>query len=421
MTRIWSDERKYSTWLEVECLALEGMAKVGIVPEDAAKEYRQKGKFDVERVLEIEAEVKHDVIAFLTCVAEHAGDSSKYAHRGMTSNDLLDTSFAVQLKEAGELILEDLDEVLQLIRERATEFKMVPCIGRSHGIHAEPISFGLKLASWFAELERQRNRFADAVKDVSTGKLAGAVGTYASLPPAVEQYVLGKLGLEPETVATQVVSRDRHAAFFVSLGMIASSIERFAVEIRHLQRSEVREVQELFTPGQKGSSAMPHKKNPILTENITGLARLVRGYVTPALENIALWHERDISHSSVERVIAPDACIATDFMLKRFALVVKGMRIDEAQMEKNLELTNGLIYSGTLLLALVDKGVLRETAYAIVQKVALTCSESGADFKQAVLESSEMRDLLTEEEIAGAFDVQRHLAHVDYIFERTFQ
>lgn len=419
MTDIWSDKSRFSIWLEVETLALEGMVREGKAPAEALQAVQEKGAFDVDRVLEIEAEVKHDVIAFLTNVAEHVGPYSRYVHRGMTSNDLLDTTFAVQLKRSGALILQELDAVCEAIQVRAEEFKYTPTIGRSHGIHAEPTTFGLKLASWYAELRRQRRRFLLALEDVCVGKIAGAVGTYASISPEVEALVLGTLDLQPETVATQIVHRDRHAAFFNTLAQIGTSIERFSVEIRHLQRTEVREAEESFSAGQKGSSAMPHKRNPILTENLTGLARLLRGYAVTALENVPLWHERDISHSSAERVIAPDACIVTHFMLHRFSSVVKNLLVHEDRMLENLESTRGLIFSGTLLIALVDNGMVRENAYRLVQKHALAAWEGGASLKDRVLSDSEITAAVSKEVLEAVFDLKRHLQYVDFIFDRA--
>lgn len=419
MTEIWSDQSRYSIWLEVETLALEQMAREGLAPEEAAREVREKGAFTVERTLEIEEEVKHDVIAFLTNVAEHVGPLSRYVHRGMTSNDLLDTTFGVQLKRSGELILAGLDTVLDSVRARAEQYKNTPCIGRSHGIHAEPTTFGIKLISWYAELVRQKRRFEIALSEVAVGKIAGAVGTYASIPPSVEKHVMETLGLGIEEVPSQIVHRDRHANFFSAIAQIGTSIERFSVEIRHLQRSEVREAEEGFSKGQKGSSAMPHKKNPILTENLTGLARLLRGYAQIGMENVALWHERDISHSSAERVIAPDACIGLDFMLHRFKRVVDNLVVHEDQMMTNVNLTRGLIFSGTLLLALTDHGMVREDAYRLIQKHALPAWEGGADFKERVMGDSDVTSLVPVDKLEEVFDIKRHMQHVDFIFERA--
>ncbi|MCB0331084.1 MAG: adenylosuccinate lyase [Bdellovibrionales bacterium] len=427
MSSIWSDNERYAIWLEVETVALEEMAKVGLAPVEAAKEVRAKAKIDVQKIFDREAEVHHDVIAFLDVVADSVGPSARFLHRGMTSNDLLDTTFGVQLKKSAELIDSGILALLEAIKTRAYEFKMTPCIGRSHGIHAEPTSFGLKLATWYAELSRQRKRFLAAADDIAVGKISGPVGTYASLPPAVEEAVLKALGLRAEDVATQVVNRDRHANFFAALAQIGGSIERFCVEVRHLQRTEVGEVSEPFGSGQKGSSAMPHKKNPILTENLTGLARILRANAIAALENVPLWHERDISHSSVERVIAPDSCILADFMLARMKRVVDGMVVKPDAMMRNLELTGGLVFSGTLLLALVDSGIERDTAYRMVQRPALEYAalensegRSGT-FKERVLADEELCSKLGKEKIEECFSLDRHLAHVEMIFKRVFQ
>lgn len=421
MTALWSDESRFSIWLEVETLALEGMVKEGSAPQDSLDAVRKGGKFDTRRVLEIEQEVKHDVIAFLTNVAEYAGPKARYLHRGMTSSDLLDTSFAVQLRRAGEMLLNDIDAVCAALKKRATEYKLTPTIGRSHGIHAEPTTFGVKLAGWYAEMRRARARLEAAIETVSVGKIAGAVGTYASVSPQVEAHVMSKLGLKPETVATQIVSRDRHADFFTALALLASSIEKFSVEIRHLQRTEVREAEERFTAGQKGSSAMPHKRNPILTENLSGLARLVRGYAVSAMENVALWHERDISHSSVERVIAPDACIVVDFMLQRFTSVIDGLVVYPDRMQANLELTRGLVFSGTLLIALVDKGMTREAAYQKVQQHALAAWEGGPDLKERFKADAEVTKHLSAQDLETVFDLKRHTKHVEMIFDRAMK
>ncbi len=425
MASIWSDEARFKIWLEVELLALEKMAEEGTVPKQSYLTVKEKAKFDPKRVLEIENEVKHDVIAFLTNLSESVGPDSRFVHRGMTSNDLLDTTFALQLKRSGEKILGELDGVLNAIKERAIEFKHTPCIGRSHGIHAEPITFGLKLASWYAELSRSRGRLESAVAEVAVGKIAGAVGTYASITPTVEAHVMKSLGLTAETVSTQIVSRDRHASFFQGLALIGSSIERFCVEIRHLQRSEVMEAAEPFGKGQKGSSAMPHKRNPILCENISGLARLLRSYAQSALENVPLWHERDISHSSVERVIAPDACCLTDFMLARFKAIVAGLDVYPDQMKRNLDSSKGVIFSGSLLLALVDAGVTREDAYRLVQTHALQTwedrSSHAPDFRARVEKDPQITKVLNKATISQVFDLKRHLKYVDLIFDRTFK
>lgn len=419
MQALWSDLARYKNWLEIETLALEKMAELGLAPKGVAELIRQKGEIDVDRVHAIESEVKHDVIALLTAVAEKVGPEARTMHRGMTSSDVLDTGLALQFKLSGEVILKSIDTLLDALKQRALEFKMTPCIGRSHGIHAEPISFGTKLIGFYAEIKRQRRRFRAALKDVCVGKISGAVGTYSTVPPEIESYVLEKLGLGTESVSTQIVQRDRHAAFFSALALLASSLEKIAVEIRHLQRTEVREAEEAFTKGQKGSSAMPHKRNPILTENISGLARLMRGYAQAALESVALWHERDISHSSVERVIAPDACILIDFMLVRMASVIRDLVVYPERMVENLEYTRGLVFSGTLLNMLVDKGIVREEAYQLVQKHALEAWEGGATLRERIECDPQVAKVLSPSEITDAFDLSRHMRHVELIFERA--
>jgi adenylosuccinate lyase len=421
MASIWSDESRFEIWLEVEGLALEQMVREGLAPEQAIIDYRHKATFDTERVLELEQTLKHDVIAFLSNVAESVGPNSRFVHRGMTSSDLLDTSYAVQLKRSGELLLAGIDKVMLAIKTQADKHRYTPCIGRSHGIHAEPTTFGVKLISWYAEMKRSRARLVTAIHEVAVGKIAGAVGTYAGLPPSIEAFVMEKLGLRAEDVPSQIVHRDRHAAFFSALAVIASSIERFSTEVRHLQRTEVREAEERFTAGQKGSSAMPHKRNPILTENLCGLARLVRGNCVAALENVALWHERDISHSSVERVISPDACITLDFMLHRLSAVVEGLVVYPDRMLENLEMTRGLVFSGTLLIALVDHGIVREDAYALVQKHALEAWDGGATLKERVLSDPTITKAVPASKIEEVFDLKRHMKHVDFIFERALK
>jgi len=420
MVDLWSEEKRYSIWLKIELLALEKMCQDGLVSKEDFKTAKELASFDPERVAELEKEVKHDVIAFLTNVAEKVGEPSRFIHRGLTSSDVLDTALACQFKESGEMILQGIEKLLEATKKRALEFKHTPCVGRSHGIHAEPTTLGLKLASWYAEIARGRERLALAIEAVSVGKISGAVGTYASTSPEMEQFVMERLGLKAETVSSQIVHRDRHANFFSALALLGSSIEKFSVEVRHLQRTEVRELEERFDAGQKGSSAMPHKRNPILTENLSGLARLLRGYSISAMENIALWHERDISHSSVERVIGPDACILADFMLARFTSVVEGMKVYPERMMQNLELTRGLVFSGTLLIALVDKGISREDAYRLVQSHALQAWEGGQTFPERVKGDSEIKSHLSEQEIEGIFDLKRHLKHVDIIFKRVF-
>lgn len=419
MQAVWTDDSRFKIWLEVETLALEQMVAEGIAPKEAHEKLKREGKFSSERVLEIEHKTKHDVIAFLTCVGEPLGPLSRYIHRGMTSSDLVDTAFAVQLARSGTLLLKGVDAVLLAIKRRAEEFKYTPCIGRTHGIHAEPTTFGLKLLTWYTELARGRTRLQTAIDEISFGKISGAVGTFASVSPGVEAHVMGKLGLKAEPVSTQIVPRDRHAAFFLALSIVGSSIERFAVEIRHLQRTEVRELEEKFDSGQKGSSAMPHKKNPVLSENLVGLARLLRGYAIAALENVALWHERDISHSSAERVIAPDACIVLDFMLHRFLSIVDRMVVHQDRMLENLEFTRGLVFSGTLLLALVDKGMTREDAYAAVQKHALPAWEGGPTLLERIRNDGDISKHLSSQEIEEVFDLKRHFKHVDIIFKRA--
>ena len=419
MAALWTDDARYQIWLDIERFALEGLVKVGKAPAEALQAYNEKATFSSERVLEIEKEVKHDVIAFLTNVAEYVGPLSRYVHRGMTSSDVVDTCLAVQMRRAGLLIKKDVEGLMATLKERAREFAHVPTIGRSHGIHAEPTTFGIKLAGWYAEMKRHLKRLDLAIEDISVGKLSGAVGTYAGIDPSVEALVMEKLELTGETVATQVVSRDRHANYMACLAGIAGSIDRFSVEIRHLQRTEVREAMEGFTPGQKGSSAMPHKRNPILTENLCGLARLVRSYAQACFENVALWHERDISHSSVERVAVPDATIALDFMLRRFTGVVKNLVVFPEKMMENLELTRGTVFSGHLLLALVDKGMSREDAYKLVQQHALAAFDGGAPLQERVTADPAVSKVMTKEEIGEVFSLARHLKEVDRIVDRA--
>ena len=419
MAAIWSDDSRYQIWLEIERYALEGLVAVGQAPAEALKAYNDKAAFSSTRVQEIEREVKHDVIAFLTNVAEHVGPLSRYVHRGMTSSDVVDTCLAVQMRRAGFLLFERITALLEILKKRALECKDTPCIGRSHGIHAEPTTFGIKLAGWYAEMARQQRRLSAAIDTISYGKISGAVGTYGGIDPRVEELALSKLSLQVEPVATQVVARDRHAEFMSCLAGIASSIERFSVEIRHLQRTEVREVMEGFSPGQKGSSAMPHKRNPILTENLCGLARLVRSYAGACMENIALWHERDISHSSVERVAVPDGCVALDFMLVRFIGVVQNLVVSPERMMANLEMTRGTIFSGHLLLALVDKGISREDAYALVQKHALAAFDGGATLRERAAGDATIAKALSNSEIDEIFDLSRYLRQVDRIMARA--
>jgi adenylosuccinate lyase len=421
---IWSPETKFRVWFEIEAYAAEAMAELGQIPKEAAKKIWDKGnaaKFDVSRIDAIEREVRHDVIAFLTHLAEFVGPEARFVHLGMTSSDVLDTCFAVQLTRAADLLDADLVRLLDILKRRALEHKNTLCVGRSHGIHAEPTTFGLKLASAFAEFFRARTRLKAARREIATCAISGAVGTFAHVDPRVEIHVAKKLGLEPESVSTQVIPRDRHAMFFATLGVIAASVERLATEIRHLQRTEVREAEEYFAPGQKGSSAMPHKRNPVLTENLTGLARVVRAAVTPALENVALWHERDISHSSVERMIAPDTTVTLDFALARLADVADKLIVYPENMKRNLESLSGLVHSEDLLLALARKGLAREAAYSLVQRNAMKVWTEKADFRTQVEADPEIAKALSKQEIAACFDLKHHLAQVDTIFNRVFE
>jgi adenylosuccinate lyase len=423
MVAIWSPETKFRIWFEIEAYACEALAELGVIPKEAAKTIWEKGsvaKFDVARIDEIEAVTKHDVIAFLTHLAEFIGPDSRFVHQGMTSSDVLDTTLNVQLVRAADLLLADMDRVLTALKTRAFEHKDTVRIGRSHGIHAEPTTMGLTFARFYAEMQRNRTRLVAARAEIATGAISGAVGTFANIDPRVEEYVCAKLGLEAEPVSTQVIPRDRHAMFFATLGVIASSIENVAIEIRHMQRTEVLEAEEFFSPGQKGSSAMPHKRNPVLTENLTGLARLVRMSVTPAMENVALWHERDISHSSVERAIGPDTTITLDFALNRLAGVVEKLVIYPDNMLKNMNKFRGLVHSQRVLLALTQAGVSREDAYRLVQRNAMKVWEQGADFLEELLGDAEVRAALSEEQIREKFDLGYHTKHVDTIFQRVF-
>jgi adenylosuccinate lyase len=422
MSSIWAPEARFRIWFEIEAHALDAMAQLGVVPRSAAEAVWAKGDFDVERIDTIEAEVKHDVIAFLTSVAEHVGPEARFLHQGMTSSDVLDTCLAVQLKRASDLLIEDLDALLEMLRRRALEYKMTPTIGRSHGIHAEPVTFGLKLAFAHAEFARARARMVAARDEIATCAISGAVGTFANVDPRVEAHVAAKMGLRVEPISTQVIPRDRHAMFFATLGVIASSVERLATEVRHLQRTEVLEAEEYFSPGQKGSSAMPHKRNPVLTENLTGLARMVRGYVNPALENVALWHERDISHSSVERYIGPDATVTLDFALARLTGVIDKLLVYPERMQRNLDLMGGLVHSQRVLLALTQAGASREEAYSLVQRSAMKVWESGGALSLLDLLKAdpEVSVLLPPERLEESFDLGYHLKHVDTIFERVF-
>jgi adenylosuccinate lyase len=424
MAAIWDAQTRFRIWFEIEAHAADALAEIGVIPKEAAQAIWAKGKdarFDVERIEEIEREVKHDVIAFLTHLAEIVGAPARFVHQGMTSSDVLDTCFNVQLVRAADLLIADTDKVLAALKRRALEHKLTPTIGRSHGIHAEPTTFGLKLASAYAEFSRGRERLVAARREVATCAISGAVGTFAQIDPRVEAHVAKAMGLAVEPISTQVIPRDRHAMYFATLGVIASSMERLATETRHLQRTEVLEAEEFFSEGQKGSSAMPHKRNPVLAENITGLARIVRGYVTPALENVALWHERDISHSSVERMIGPDATVTLDFALNRLAGLVDKLMVYPNNMRKNLDRLGGLVHSQRVLIALTQKGAAREDAYRMVQRNAMKVWRGEADDFLALLKvDADVRKFLSEGEIAANFDLAHHLKHVDSIFERVF-
>ncbi|KWV51027.1 adenylosuccinate lyase [Rhizobium altiplani] len=423
MVAIWSPETKFRIWFEIEAHACDALAELGVIPKSAAKTIWERGgaaTFDVARIDEIEAVTKHDVIAFLTHLSEIVGPDARFVHQGMTSSDVLDTTFNIQLVRAADILLADMDRLLAALKARAFEHKDTVRIGRSHGIHAEPTTMGLTLARFYAEMSRNRARLLAARAEIATGAVSGAVGTFANIDPRVEEHVCAKLGLVPEPVSTQVIPRDRHAMFFAILGVIASSIENVAIEIRHMQRTEVLEAEEYFSPGQKGSSAMPHKRNPVLTENLTGLARLVRMSVVPAMENVALWHERDISHSSVERGIGPDTTITLDFALNRLAGVIEKLVVYPDNMMKNLDKFRGLVHSQRVLLALTQAGVSREDAYRLVQRNAMKVWEQGKDFLEELLADSEVRAALSEEEIREKFDLGYHTKHVDTIFRRVF-
>jgi len=420
MARIWEPEAKFRIWLKIETYAAEAMAELGQIPKHAADAVKKRGGFDIARIDEIEREVKHDVIAFLTSVAEHVGTEARFLHAGLTSSDVLDTCFNVQLVEAAGILIADVDALLAALKARAFEHKNTPTIGRSHGVHAEPTTFGLKLAVAYAEFARAKERLLRAREEVGTCAISGAVGTFAHVDPRVEAYVAKKLGLKVEPVSTQVIPRDRHAIYFATLAVVASSVERLATEIRHLQRTEVLEAEEFFSEGQKGSSAMPHKRNPVLSENLTGLARLVRGYAMPALEDVALWHERDISHSSVERVIGPDATIALDFALTRLAGIIKNLVVYPERMRANLDQLGGLIHSQRVLLALTAAGVPREEAYRVVQRDAMKVWNEGGDFLAALLADKDVRKALSEDVVRAQFDLGYHTKHVDTIFKRVF-
>jgi len=424
MTAIWSPEAKFRIWFEIEAHAATGMAELGIIPKEAARKIWDRGKnakFDVARIDAIEAEVKHDVIAFLTHLAEIVGPEARFVHAGMTSSDLLDTCLNVQLVRAADILIKDVDALLAALKKRAFEYKMTPTIGRSHGIHAEPTTFGLKLAQAYAEFSRAKERLQAARKEVATCAISGAVGTFAQIDPRVEAYVAKQMGLAVEPISTQVIPRDRHAMYFATLGVVASSLERLATEIRHLQRTEVLEAEEFFSEKQKGSSAMPHKRNPVLSENVTGLARLVRGYALPAMEDVALWHERDISHSSVERMIGPDATVTLDFALARMAGIIDKLIVYPDNMKRNLDRLGGLVHSQRVMIALTQKGVAREDAYRLVQRNAMKVwsGESG-DFLALLKADKDVRARLSDKELEANFDMDYHLKHVDTIFQRVF-
>ncbi|UHD44766.1 adenylosuccinate lyase [Aureimonas altamirensis] len=424
MVSIWSQETKFRIWFEIEAHAADALADLGVIPKEAARTIWEKGgaaTFDVDRIDEIERETKHDVIAFLTHLAEFVGPDARFVHQGMTSSDVLDTCFNVQLQRASTLLLADLDALLEALKRRAFEHKDTVTIGRSHGIHAEPTTFGVKMALAYVEFERARARLVAAREEISTAAISGAVGTFANIDPRVEEHVAEAMGLKVEPVSTQVIPRDRHAMYFATLAVIASSVERLAVEIRHLQRTEVLEAEEYFSPGQKGSSAMPHKRNPVLTENLTGLARMVRSYAFPAMENVALWHERDISHSSVERMIGPDATITLDFALARLTNVIDKLLVYPERMDRNLNQFRGLVHSQRVLLALTQAGKSREDAYRLVQRNAMRVWEQGADFLEELLADAEVREALSEEELREKFDLGYHTKHVDTIFRRVFK
>lgn len=420
MTAIWSPENRYQKWLEIEILACEAMAERGEIPEASLKNIQEKAGFDVGRIDEIEKTTKHDVIAFLTSVTEKVGQDGRFIHMGLTSSDILDTSLALLLREAADILIDDLDQLLAQLKKKAFDYKKTLMIGRTHGIHAEPITFGLKMALWYTEMERNRERMIRARETISAGKLSGAVGTFSFIDPGIETYVCRKLGLKPAPVSSQIVQRDRHAEYFTTMAIIASSLDKFSQEIRLLQRTEVQEVEEFFSPGQKGSSAMPHKRNPVLSENLSGLSRLMRSYALSAMEDVALWHERDISHSSVERIIGPDATILLDFMLNRFTGLVAQLVVYPERMLVNLQMTKGVIFSQMVLLKLIEKGVSREGAYAIVQRNAMRSWQEGIEFRELLLQDGEVNSQLGPDELAAAFRVENFLTHVDFIFDRVF-
>ena len=417
---IWSEENKYKIWLDIEIAAAEAMEKYKIIPKGVSSIVKKKAKIKVKRIHNIEAKVKHDLIAFLSSITEQAGIKARYLHQGMTSSDVLDTAFNIQLKQSGEILLKDIDKILFILKKQAKRYKFTPCIGRSHGIHAEPLTFGLKLASFYEEFKRNKKRLLNAIFDISTCAISGAVGTFANIDPRVEAYVAKKLNLYAEPISTQIIPRDRHAHYFSILGIIAGSVERLSTEIRHLQRSEVYELQEFFSKGQKGSSAMPHKKNPILSENLTGLARIVRSYTIPALENIALWHERDISHSSVERNIGPDANITLDFALNRLASILDKMIIYPKKMIQNINLTKGLIFSQEIMLELTKAGYTREKSYKIVQGYAKRCFSENRNLFDLISNDKKVMGMISEKKLRSIFNYSKHFKNVNFIFKRVF-
>jgi adenylosuccinate lyase len=421
MGRIWSEERRFETWLQVETAAAESMAEAGIVPHDAARDIREKSRIDIARIAAIEKTTQHDVIAFTTAVAEHIGPSARWLHFGLTSSDVVDTAQAIQMREAADLLIADVEGLLDAVRSRAEEHRRTPMIGRTHGVHAEPMTFGLKLALWYAELQRNLDRVKRARTVIAVGKISGAVGTFAHLDPSIEADICRRLGLEPAPVSSQVIQRDRHAELMTTIAITGASLEKFALEVRGLQKTEIGEVQEPFAKGQKGSSAMPHKRNPIGCEQITGLARLLRSNAHAALENVALWHERDISHSSVERVILPDSFIALDHMLRRFTRIVRGLVVNVDRMKQNLELSRGVVFSGTVLLELAQRGISREQAYEWVQRNALRSYDERKDFKQLLLADADVMRVLDERTVSDAFDLKVQLKNVDRIFDRVFR
>jgi adenylosuccinate lyase len=420
MSAIWAPENRFRIWFEIEAHAADAQAELGVIPKSAAKTVWERGKWEIDRIDEIERETKHDVIAFLTNLAEHVGPDARFVHQGMTSSDVLDTCLAVQLRQATDILLADMDRVLAALKARAIEHKLTPVVGRSHGIHAEPTTFGLKLAGHYAAFARGRERLVAARREIATTAISGAVGTFAHIDPRVEEHVAEKLGLVPEPVSTQVIPRDRHAMYFATLGVIASSIENLAIEIRHMQRTELREAEEYFSPGQKGSSAMPHKRNPVLSENLTGLARIIRAAVTPAMENVALWHERDISHSAVERVFAPDATIALDFALVRLAGLIEKLVVYPESMQANLDRLGGLIHSQRVLLALTQAGMSREDAYRLVQLHSMETWRNGGSLLERLKADPAVTKYLSAKDLEAQFDLGHHFKHVDTIFTRVF-